>query len=227
MRTEILNVLCSCSDDLNVFMCRSLSDYMKEVYLKYPLNPGPDKDYNNTSNILVKEKRNTQFFFIDIDAVRSSKTGFKDVIYLLRKNFSVLIYFNYPYDNKDKSLLSALGVRDTIFLETSKKQTTYKIRNFFQGEVNFDTGNQQVMSKKKHDHKKNTVQVKILSRREMQIMVMISQGKTSKFMAVELSISVNTVETYKNRIKKKLNLDSIASITRYAIASGLDEVIKN
>ncbi|MCF7945599.1 MAG: LuxR C-terminal-related transcriptional regulator [Spirochaetia bacterium] len=227
MRTEILNVLSSCSDELNVFFSRSLSDYMKAVYREYPLNPGPDKAYHNTSNTLIKERRNTHFFCIDIDAVRSSKTGFKDVIYLLRKNFSVLTYFNYPYDNKDKSLLSALGVRDTIFLETPKKEITYKIRNFFQGGVYSDSETQQEVSKNKLEHKKYPVQVKLLSRREIQIMIMISQGKTSKFMAVELSISVNTVETYKNRIKKKLNLDSIASITRYAIASGLDEDIKN
>ncbi|MCF7944037.1 MAG: LuxR C-terminal-related transcriptional regulator [Spirochaetia bacterium] len=200
---------------------------MKAVYREYPLNPGSGEAFHNTSNTLIKERRNTQFFCIDIDAVRSSKTGFKDVIYLLRKNFSVLTYFNYPYDNKDKSLLSALGVRDTLFLETPKKEITYKIRNFFQEEVYFDTETQQGRSQKKLEHKEYPVQVKLLSRREIQIMIMISQGKTSKFMAVELSISVNTVETYKNRIKKKLNLDSIASITRYAIASGLDEDIKN
>ena len=57
----------------------------------------------------------------------------------------------------------------------------------------------------------------LLSRREYQILAMISSGKTVTEIANELNLSVKTVSTYRSRILEKLALRNNAELTRYAI----------
>lgn len=61
----------------------------------------------------------------------------------------------------------------------------------------------------------------ILSSRERQVLQLLSEGKSTKEIAGVLEISVKTVETYRQQIMDKLNLYSIAELTRFAIREGL------
>src|SRR3970040_2930610 len=47
-----------------------------------------------------------------------------------------------------------------------------------------------------------------LSNRELQVLNLIGTGKTTRQIAADLSLSVKTVESHRQRIKKKLNLVS-------------------
>lgn len=60
-----------------------------------------------------------------------------------------------------------------------------------------------------------------LSDREYQIMCMIASGKEVNEIAEELSVSIQTVHTYRSRIKEKMGLKSNVEFTRYAIEHNL------
>lgn len=60
-----------------------------------------------------------------------------------------------------------------------------------------------------------------LSDREMQVLQLIASGKTVSEIAEEISLSVNTISTYRARILEKLNLNNNAELTRYAIDNNL------
>lgn len=60
-----------------------------------------------------------------------------------------------------------------------------------------------------------------LSDREYEIMCLIASGKTVTEIAVELSLSVKTISTYRARILPKLGAKNSAEITRYAIRNNL------
>lgn len=62
-----------------------------------------------------------------------------------------------------------------------------------------------------------------LSDREMQVLQFIALGKTVSEIAFEISLSVNTISTYRTRILEKLNLSNNAEITRYAIDHNLTQ----
>jgi len=62
-----------------------------------------------------------------------------------------------------------------------------------------------------------------LSDREYRVMWMIASGKPITQIAAELSLSPNTVSTYRVRILKKLKVDSNADLVRYAVQHGLVE----
>lgn len=61
----------------------------------------------------------------------------------------------------------------------------------------------------------------LLSDREMQVLQHIASGKTVSAIGDELSLSVNTISTYRARILEKLNLSNNAEITRYALDNDL------
>jgi DNA-binding NarL/FixJ family response regulator len=62
---------------------------------------------------------------------------------------------------------------------------------------------------------------RILGPREREVLQLIAEGKTSKEVAANLYISVKTVDMHRQNIMNKLNLHSVAELTKYAIREGL------
>ncbi|MCY3761565.1 MAG: response regulator transcription factor [Gemmatimonadetes bacterium] len=60
-----------------------------------------------------------------------------------------------------------------------------------------------------------------LSAQEREVVRLISKGLKTAEIAKRLNLSDNTVNTYRKRIMDKLDLHSIAALTRYAISTGL------
>lgn len=60
-----------------------------------------------------------------------------------------------------------------------------------------------------------------LSERQIDVLRLLAQGFTTKQIAFELSISSRTAEFHKNAIMEKLDLRTVAQLTRYAIENGL------
>jgi DNA-binding NarL/FixJ family response regulator len=60
-----------------------------------------------------------------------------------------------------------------------------------------------------------------LTSREQTILLLLAQGSSNKEVALELDISVRTVETHRKNIKRKLGISSTAGLTRYALQHGV------
>ena len=60
-----------------------------------------------------------------------------------------------------------------------------------------------------------------LSPRELELLQLIATGKNSKEIAFGLDVSVKTIEARRRELMKKLNLCSIAELTKFAIREGL------
>ncbi len=63
--------------------------------------------------------------------------------------------------------------------------------------------------------------VSILTEREREVLQLIAEGKTSKEIATLLGISTKTIDVHRQQIMDKLNIHTIAGLTRYAIKEGL------
>jgi len=61
----------------------------------------------------------------------------------------------------------------------------------------------------------------LLSPREKEILQLLAEGSTTKRIADQLRVSVKTVETHRQHIMEKLNIFSIAELTKYAIKEGI------
>jgi DNA-binding NarL/FixJ family response regulator len=61
----------------------------------------------------------------------------------------------------------------------------------------------------------------VLSKREIEILVMFAEGFINKEIADKLFISIRTVESHKNHIMQKLNLKTQVELVKYAIRHNL------
>jgi DNA-binding NarL/FixJ family response regulator len=62
-----------------------------------------------------------------------------------------------------------------------------------------------------------------LTPREREILQLLAEGKSSKEVAVALSISVKTAETHRANIMRKLQLHSVSELVRYAVKNNVIE----
>ncbi len=60
-----------------------------------------------------------------------------------------------------------------------------------------------------------------LSNREREVLQLVAEGKMTKEIAGRLNVSVKTIETHRQQIMSKLNIHSIAELTKYAIREGI------
>lgn len=63
-----------------------------------------------------------------------------------------------------------------------------------------------------------------LTNREREILQLIAEGRTSKQIAELLILSIRTVENHRRQIMSKLGLNSVATLTKYAISEGLTDI---
>jgi DNA-binding NarL/FixJ family response regulator len=60
-----------------------------------------------------------------------------------------------------------------------------------------------------------------LSPRELQVLRLVAEGKTSKDIAVLLDLGLQTVRGYRKMLMKKLRVNNVAGVTQMALAAGL------
>ena len=60
-----------------------------------------------------------------------------------------------------------------------------------------------------------------LTTREREVLVLIAKGQSNKEIASQLGIGVRTIETHRERIMRRLDIHSVAGLTKFAIANGL------
>jgi two-component system, NarL family, response regulator NreC len=68
-------------------------------------------------------------------------------------------------------------------------------------------------------------QAEHLTKRELQVLQLIAEGKSTKDIAARLELSVKTVETHRKQIMDKLEIRSIAGLTKYCIREGLTSLL--
>jgi DNA-binding NarL/FixJ family response regulator len=61
----------------------------------------------------------------------------------------------------------------------------------------------------------------VLTVREREVLQLLAEGRSTKEIAGSLNVSVKTVETHRQQVMEKLNIHSVAELTKYAIREGL------
>jgi DNA-binding NarL/FixJ family response regulator len=64
----------------------------------------------------------------------------------------------------------------------------------------------------------------VLTDREREVLQLMAEGLATKQVAAHLHVSIKTVETHRAKTMSKLNLHSVAELTKYAIREGLTSV---
>src|SRR5512140_2978684 len=60
-----------------------------------------------------------------------------------------------------------------------------------------------------------------LTPREREVLQLLAEGRTTKKIASQLNVSVKTVETHRRQVMEKLDIHSVAELTKWAVREGL------
>jgi DNA-binding NarL/FixJ family response regulator len=131
---------------------------------------------------------------------------------------AVLVVSMYD-DGVFADLAIAAGASGYVCKHTGAAQLRAALESIRKGEVYIDPGMAEgrAYANGGSNNIIQTLKDKQLSSRELQIFTMIGQGRSTHEIAGELSIAVSTVETYRERLKSKLNLASGSELTRHAL----------
>jgi len=120
-----------------------------------------------------------------------------------------------------KSMLSA-GASGYLFKGCSTEELLEAIHAVLQGEVYFSEGARRVVEQDYVNLVQNPLKShKELTDRETEILRMTALGKNAKEIADDLEISRKTVDVHKRKIMEKLDLWSVAELTKYALREGI------
>jgi two-component system, NarL family, response regulator NreC len=61
----------------------------------------------------------------------------------------------------------------------------------------------------------------VLTEREREVLQFLSEGKSTKQIAMQLHVSAKTIESNRRNIMDKLGINSVAELTKYAVREGL------
>jgi DNA-binding NarL/FixJ family response regulator len=64
----------------------------------------------------------------------------------------------------------------------------------------------------------------VLSEREQQILGLLVEGATTGEISASLSLAKSTINTYRSRMMRKLEMEDVASLVKLALLHGLTEL---
>jgi DNA-binding NarL/FixJ family response regulator len=122
-----------------------------------------------------------------------------------------------------KGMLQA-GARGYILKDCAAEELTHAIRTVMAGQIYVSPG---VTGTIVNDYVRQLTaadEPTTLTRREREVLQLLAEGGSTANIAAGLHLSVKTIETHRKRIMDKLDLRSIAELTKYAIREGITTV---
>lgn len=194
-------------------------------------------------------KNRLQKDMIDVDIIGETSTG-SQLLKLLHKEVPdiVILDISLP-DRNGLELLKEIKIqfpKVEVIMLSMHPEERYAVRAYKAGAIGYlskdneDLGKELVkairtsfIQKKRYVsertaskladyiHDSRDKEHQLLSDREFQVFCMIAAGKKTSRIAEELNVTIQTVYTYRNRAKEKLDLETDADFTKYALQYNL------
>ena len=176
------------------------------------------------ANRLMELLENENWSLVVLDINMPGKSGLEALkdIKQLYPDLPVLILSMFSEDQYGLRAIKA-GASGYLKKVSAPTELVTAIRKIVSGGKYINQSLAEKLAEKFESTKKELMHEK-LSDREYQIMCNIALGKTAEEIAQELSISINTVYSYRNRILEKMSMRSNVELTKYVIQNKLIEI---
>jgi two-component system nitrate/nitrite response regulator NarL len=157
---------------------------------------------------------------MDIDMPHMNGLAVTEVLRKELPNIKVLILS--MHSNTDYVLrIIQSGARGYILKEASTEELVKAIETVESGEAFFSPDVARVALNQFVRGPGDGPSPSQLTNREREVLVQIAEGLSNKEIASQLGVGVRTVETHRERIMRKLDIHSVAGLTKFAISKGL------
>ncbi len=158
-----------------------------------------------------------------LDITMPAPSGVRLIRLLLREHpeLAILILSMHGEDQYAVRTIRA-GARGYLVKTATAPQLVSAIRRVAAGRMLLNTNLSQKLALNVLTHDGSEPHRR-LSRQEYRVFFQLVNGRTVGEVASELGVSSRTVSTHKSRLLRKMELDSVAALVRYAIDHGLVE----
>ena len=168
-------------------------------------------------------KKNPDVAILDISMPKLNGIEVARIVKEKHPNVKVLILTMYEDEGYVNEMVRA-GADGYVLKNADKKEILMAVRSIASGERFFSPTISKLMIEgfiKKastSDSMKTDIR---LTKREVEVLRFIAEGLTSREIADKLFLSLNTVNTHRTNIMKKLNIHDTAGLVKYALQNGL------
>ena len=181
---------------------------------------GEAENASTLMSLLEKEKWSVVVLDINMPG-KSGLEALKD-IKLLYPDLPVLILSMFSEDQYGLRAIKA-GASGYLKKVSAPTELVVALRKIVQGKKYINSSLAEKLAESISNDQQNIMHEK-LSDREYQIMCNIALGKSAEEIAQELSLSINTIYTYRNRILDKMSMKSNVELTQYVLQNKLIEI---
>lgn len=131
------------------------------------------------------------------------------------------------HENREYVLeMTQLGARGYVFKDSSPSELLRAIEAVHSGEFFFSPrASQQLLKSFLKGEPRTDSQASVdLSKREKDVLQLITEGFKTKEIARLLGVTDRTVETYRHRLMTKLSVHSVAALIKHAVTKGIVKI---
>lgn len=159
------------------------------------------------------EKNKADVVLLDVTLPDISGIEICSKIKTIDKNIKVVGLSNHDEHSIIAQMLKS-GANGYLLKSASAPEMLDAIKEVYKNDVYFSSKVQRVLLQSYNDKQNN---IPLLTRRENEILVLISDGKTTNEIAENLFISPSTVETHRKNLIQKLEVNNVAALIKKAI----------
>lgn len=182
----------------------------------------PNVKFGEATNYgeLIEQVAKSKWDVVILDLNVPGRSGFEALLELtqLKTNLKILIVSMYP-ENQFAARSIKAGALGYLTKGTTPEELITAIKTVANGELYFTSEVTKVVTKELRSEQK--LKINSLSNREYQVFLMLARGESVSGIAKKFSLSPKTISTYKKRILEKLELESIADLTKLALQHNL------
>jgi DNA-binding NarL/FixJ family response regulator len=183
---------------------------------------------NGAEAVTVCEELKPDLVLMDIGL--PGMNGIEATTELMRRSPSVKVVILSMYDDEN-SVVSAIraGARAFVLKKASSGELLDALRAVAQGGsyLSAQVSDRLLTRIQRGDlGTRERSPLEALSPRELQVLRLVAEGKTSKDIAGLLDLGLQTVRSYRKTMMKKLGVNNVAGLTQLALAAGLTKWTK-
>lgn len=187
------------------------------------INQEPDLEVTGETDsapgaIALLHKQAADLAIIDITLKTTNGIELMKHIRVLAPDMPVLVMSMHDEGVYAERAMRA-GARGYIMKQEASSRVLTAIRTVLSGELHLSDRMKERMLHRLVNSRKEEVRFSIdtLSDREMEVFQLIGEGYSTRQVAAKLNLSVKTIDSYREHLKLKLQLESGKDLVRYAI----------
>ena len=155
---------------------------------------------------------------MDINQVPFSGLEATKLIHAAQPNIHIIGVSVYSQPGYAKKILQ-MGAVGYVTKNSSKEEMVKAIMEVMSGRKYICEEIKNIISEDLIEAKENNYNISILTDRELEIIALIKEGKSSKIIGEMLNIALKTVEVHRHNILKKLKLPNSSALVNFMNAS--------